>query len=958
MTRQRLCLLLLTGVSALTLPAIAVQAEEAQTGAQVSGSPAAPDQASVATQSTDRSAQEPNVEGEVIPEAQSVPAQSPADPTTADGDIVVTGSRLARSTFQTPTPVTAIGEAQLEAKAATTVTDLLRDIPTLRPNRNNTMALDVGTSTFNARSLGATRTLVLIDGQRAMFSSPNSGFDLNLLPTSLIKRLEVVTGGASSVYGSDAIAGVVNVIFDGQLDGFKADVQNNISGRGDAFTFTANAAFGTDFAGDKGHVVIAGSYFTRPDILYQGSRDWGSRGVTLIPNPTYTPTNGQFRQFIRPNVRYSTMTNGGVITSNGPLKNIQFGEGGAQSLLQQGTNVSLVWMEGGNGVLPQPELGVLLAAAERENGYGRVTYEIVPDVTAFADVLAAHSRGEQTNNYNFNTADIVVRRDNAFLPANIRDAMIRNNLQTINVGRINPELGINLNSTTNTYVRAAGGLKGKIGQWNWDVGGSYTTSKFRNQSLNNRNNANWTRALDAVISPVTGQAVCRSTLTNPDNGCQPANIFGLNTVSPAAVAYAGGTSFIDARQNQYNATVNLRGRLFDTWAGPVQVAVGGEYRKNDLRQTTDAISAIGGWRQANSAPFSGKVNVKEAYLETSVPLARDSVIGQSLDLDLAGRYVDYSTTGGTAVWKVGVNWALSDQIRLRGAYSRDFRAPTLNELFSAATTRSQQAVVDRPGNQQVLVTTVSGGNRDLQPEVAHTLTAGVILRPSFVSNLQFSVDLFDIVLDDAINILGQQEVIDRCALGDANFCSALTRDASGTLTRVQSTFFNASTLKTRGIDFELAYRLPVGPGNIFFSELATYVDRLITTSGTTRVDTAGQLTGTNATPKWRSSTTLAYEQGPFTGRFLGTFIGGGRYDNTYGPLDLDKQRFNGRFYLDFTGEYQVSENFQLFLKVENMLDKDPPLIAENVTGRAGAATASGFFDLIGRNFGVGARLKF
>jgi iron complex outermembrane receptor protein len=956
MKRQRRCLALLAGVSIFAFSATAVAA--GQSGAQVSGSPAAPDQASVATPSTDRSAQAPNVPGVVEPAAQDIAAQSPAETTASGADIVVTGSRLARSTFQTPTPVTAIGEAQLEAKAATTVTDLLRDIPALRPNRNNTSALDVGSSNFNARSLGATRTLVLIDGQRAMFSSPTSGFDLNLLPTSLIKRLEVVTGGASSVYGSDAIAGVVNVILDGQLKGFKADVQNNITSHGDAFTFTTNAAYGTDFAGDKGHIVIAGSYFTRPDILYQGRRDWGDDGVTLIPNPTYTATNGQFRQFVRPNVRYSNMTNGGVITTNGALKNIMFGDGGAQSLLQQGTNVSLVWMEGGNGVMPQPALGVLLAAGERVNGYGRATYDLTSGITAYVDVLGAHSKSRQTNNYNFNTADIVVRRDNAFLPANIRAAMIANNLQTINVGRINPELGINLNSTTNTYIRSSGGLKGKIGSWNWDVGGSYTTSKYRNQSLNNRNNANWTRALDSVISPTTGQAVCRSTLTDPTNGCQPANIFGINSVSAAAVGYAAGTSFIEAKQNQYNATLNLRGRVFDTWAGPVQVALGGEYRKNDLKQTTDPISAIGGWRQANSAPFAGKVDVKEAYIETSIPLAADSVIGKSLDVDLAGRFVDYSTSGSTAVWKVGVNWAINDQIRLRGAYSRDFRAPTLNELFSAATTRSQQAVIDRPSNAQVLVTTVSGGNRNLQPEVAHTFTTGVILRPSFVPNLQFSIDAFDIVLDDAINILGQQEVIDRCNLGDPSFCSALTRDANGTLTRVQSTYFNAQTLKTRGIDFELAYRVPVGAGDVSFSELATYVDRLVTTSGTTRVDTAGQLTGGNATPKWRSSTTLAYDQGPFTGRLLGTFIGGGHYDSTYGPLDLDKQHFKGRFYLDFTAEYRINEHFQLFVKVENMLDKAPPLIAENVTGRAGAATASSFYDLIGRNLGVGARVRF
>jgi iron complex outermembrane receptor protein len=897
--------------------------------------------------------------------AVAAPAEvAPAVDTKAGEEIVVTGSRLARTTFETPTPVMAIGQKQLEAKAATSVVDLLRDVPALRPNRNNGSATDVGAATFNMRSLGPTRTLVLIDGQRVLNSSPTGGFDLNLLPATLIKRMEIVTGGASSVYGSDAVTGVVNVFLDGDLNGGKADVQYDVTGRGDTPTLSASLALGTRFAGGKGHFVIAGSYFDRADILYQGSRGWGSHGTTLIPNQAYTPTNGQFRQLIVDNARLSSMTYGGLITSAGPLKNIQFGTGGAQSPFVQGTNASSIWMQGGDGLMLQPDFAVLLPSGKRYNAYSRASYEITPSLEGHIDILGARTEQEQTNNYNYNNGDITIRRDNAFLPANIRAIMVANNIQSFNLGRLNPELGLNDNTTTNTYIRTSAGLKGALFEgWSWDGNVNYTHAKYDNESKNNRNNANWTAALDSVIG-VGGTPICRSTLTNPSNGCVAANPFGLNSVSPEAVAYVTGTSWIKAYSTSIDANLNAKGSPFSTWAGPVETAFGGEYRRDHVNLKSDPISAINGWRQASSAPYSGSVNVKEAYVEAGVPLAKDVPFAKNLELDLAGRYVDYSTSGGTGVWKVGLNWSVNSQIRFRGTYSRDFRAPTVNELFAAPTIRQGNTVVDRTTNQSVVVATRSGGNLDLKPEAAHTLTAGVVLRPSFIPRLQFSVDAFDIKLDNAITALGAQEVIDRCAAGASDFCAGILRNSAGLITQVQTTTFNAQVLKTRGLDLEASYQLPLGAvvpgwdGDLALAEVATYVDRLITTSNGVSIDTAGQLTGTNATPKWRSATTITYQRGPLLLRALGNYVGGGKYDNTFGPLDLNHNHYKGIFYLDLSAEFRVTDHFQLYAKIENAFDKAPPLLAENTIVRAGAANASSFYDVIGRNFGIGARYRW
>jgi iron complex outermembrane receptor protein len=895
--------------------------------------------------------------------AQAAPATAAGAEPAALDEVVVTGSRIARTTFTTPTPVTTISEKQLEAKAATTVVDLLRDVPALRPNQIQGGGRSIGVANFNMRGLGPSRTLVLLDGQRLMDSSPVAGFDLNVLPAPLISRLEIVTAGASSVYGSDAVTGVVNILLNSKLEGGKADLQYDVSSRGDSETVTGSLALGGKFAGGRGHAVFAASYTDRPDILYQGQRGWGNDGVTLVPNAAYTPTNGQFRQLIVPDARLSQMTLGGVITTAGPLKNIQFGPGGAQSAFVQGTNVGTVWMQGGAGLLTQPDFGVLIPSIKQESVFGRVTYEVAPDVEARLDFLGTSTKAESTNNFNYNNGDITISRDNAFLPANIRAAMVANNLTTIRMGRLNPETGVNYNTSRNHYYRAGAGLKGKfLDDWTWELGANYTYSLAENTGQFNRNQANWTRALDAVIGP-NGTPICRSTLTNPNNGCQPANVFGEGMVSAAAVAYVTGTSFQRSFSRSFDVNANVGGELGATWAGPIKVAGGFEYRKDTVNSKSDPISNINGWRQGTFASYAGELKVWEGYAEASVPLARDIAFAKSIDLDLAGRYVDYSTSGSTEVWKTGLNWALNDQVRFRGTYSKDFRAPKLDDLFSASSLRAGNTVIDRTTNRSANVNTLAGGNPNLDPEVAHTLTVGVVLQPAFAPRLQLSADIFDIDLKDAITVPTAQEVVDRCFAGDQTFCAGVTRDASGAITQVQVTSFNSQVLKERGVDVEASYQIPMDSissgwsGDLALRTVVTYVDRLVTSTGVSSVDTAGQLQGTFATPKFRSSTTITYANGPLNLRALFNVVGKGRYDNTYGPLDLNKNRYPAYVYTDLSAQYDVTEHLQLYAKVENLFDTDPPLIASN-TITVAAAASSQFYDLRGRYFGFGARYRW
>ena len=893
----------------------------------------------------------------VVDSSQTDTIEQPAASATAS-DIIVTGSRIARSTFQTPTPVTVLGEAQLEQKAATNVTDLLRDVPALRPNRINGSGRNIGLSTFNMRSLGSTRTLLLLDGQRVLDSSPVAGgFDINIIPAPLVSRIDIVTAGASSVYGSDAITGVVNVILNDKINGGKLDAQYNVSTHGDLDQISVSGIYGAEFGGGRGRALVAASYFNTPDIVYQGARDWGRRGITLLPNAAYTATNGQFRQVIVPNARYSQMTAGGVITTAGALRNIQFGQNAAQSLFQQGTNVGTVWMEGGEGLMPQPDFNVIQVASKQYSGFSRVTYELSDAITLRVDALASRTKAQSTNNYNYNNADITIRRDYAYLPPNILQAMIANNLQTIRLGRYNPELGINTNTTQNDYYRVGAGLTGDFGGgWKWELGGSYTRGVSKNQGRFNRNNNNWNLALDAVIGP-NGQPVCRSTLTNPNNGCVPANVIGIGSLSPQVVNYVVGTSYQNSYSHSAILSANVSGSLFDTWAGAIKVAGGVDYRRDTVNNISDPISNLNGWRQGTFGSYRGKLEVKEVYGEASIPLASDSALAKSLDVDLAGRYVEYSTVGSTAVWKVGLNWAVNDQFRLRGTYSKDFRAPKIDDLFQQSNLRAGNTVIDFVNNRSSNVNLLVGGNPNLQPETAYTFTAGLVLQPSFVPGLQMSADYFDIDLRDALVLPTAQEVVDRCGRGDQTFCAGVIRDGAGAIVQVNAIQFNAQTLRTSGIDFEASYRFPLGEGNIGLRAVATYVDRLVASTAGGDIDTAGQLQGTFATPHWRGSTTITYDRGPFNFRVLLNYVGEGTYDNTYGPLDINRNRWPAYLYTDLSTTYDLTDKIQIYAKVENLLDTDPPLLAGN-TITIGPATVSQFHDQRGRVVGIGGRLRF
>ncbi len=311
-----------------------------------------------------------------------------------------------------------------------------------------------------------------------------------------------------------------------------------------------------------------------------------------------------------------------------------------------------------------------------------------------------------------------------------------------------------------------------------------------------------------MLNPATGQPACRSTLTDPTNGCVPANVFGQGSVSAAAVAYYTGTSWVLQEQHQDVYAFKVDGSPFSLWAGPVSTALGVEYREEKIAVDSDPISRVSGWRQINTQPLNGSYDVKEGFLEVGVPLLKDLTFARLLDLNGAVRHTDYSTSGGVTTWKVGFNFEPTDEVRFRGTVSRDIRAPSLNELFSGQS-QGIAPQIDPVTNLQRSIILLTGGNPNLLPERALTHTAGVVYQPAWVEGLRLSVDWYSIKVEDAISSLAASAILDGCyKQNQTSLCSQITRDANNVLTSVSATLINAAKTETSGVDFEAAYAFP------------------------------------------------------------------------------------------------------------------------------------------------------
>lgn len=925
-------------------------------------------------------------------------ATSPAfaqtdEPADEPQDIVITGSLVERSGFDTPTPVTVIGMDAIERVAAPTIADVINQMPSVRPSLTPTSAVNAGGNTqtggnfLDLRGLGYARTMVLLDGRRYVPTNPTGAVSINNIPQALIDRVDIVTGGASAAYGADAVAGVVNLRINSKMQGVRATLQGGAAEEGDYRQILASVAAGTKVT-ERLHLVVGGEFSDNNGIGRLFDRDWSACGPGLLTNPNAgngglgTPEQPRF--FVTEcGVRSSNVTYAGVISGatftpgNGAaitnivnlpsyLKGIQFSNSGQAIPYNFGTQVSSGSMLGGDGLNGVGEQ-VGATPITRYSGFGRLTWEVGSNFELFAEVSYHKFNSEQDNIPS--SFQYSLRSDYVFLPAALRQTMVNNNVATITVGKNNLDHSrVRTTFDTDTFQTAVG-LSGEFAPgWKVDAYYGYGRNYTENFGRNVRVTGNYTLALDSIDDPRTPgivDPICRSTIANPGNGCVPLNILGIVNPNDPALLYVNGfqTFISDIRQNTIAATV--RGKPFSTWAGPVAFAIGAEYRDQDLAVDYDVRSQAGAFG-APSLPYSGQVHVKELFGELMVPLLKDSSLGKRLSLDLAGRITDYSTSGTVETWKAGLDYSLSDSIRFRATRSRDIRAPSLAELFQRSGSSNLNVTDFDPRflGQSYLITALTAGNPNLKPEIADTFTGGLVLTPTAIPGLRLSVDYYDIQIKDAIIQITPAATVQQCFTVNTAACAFITRGSDGRIASVFSGPVNLASAMTRGVDVELQYSLPVGADRITLQTLVNYLIKTELDDGIAKIrldNSMAQSTvaALGGNPRWKANFNASYVAEDF--RLSGTarYVGGGYIDRTMTAKDLDKLTVKGRVYFDLSGEVTLfkpkgeGSKVALFAAVQNLLDTDPP-----ITGAGGYGTTRGLFDTIGRQFIGGVRLNF
>jgi outer membrane receptor protein involved in Fe transport len=928
---------------------------------------------------------DPNAAKPAAPAADQAAADDTASAPAAAGEqIIVTGTRIQGGTFVAPTPVTSLSAEALTTAAPSTLAEGLKQLPSIVPGGGQTAGggtANGGQNFLNLRGLGNTRTLTLLDGRRFTPSNPTNLVDTNLLPQGLVSRVDVVTGGASAAYGSDAVGGVINFILDTHFEGLKLDLQLGAAQHGGNEEQKAQLSYGVSLADDRLHIIAAAEYFNSQGLAGD-EREFRRTAANQLQNPAGTP------KLVRGTDLRTPYTVGGlvVIGAGGPTANnnlirgIQFLPGGGTAAYNYGTISSDIGItsgsqNGGDGFRVSTGQEIV-RPLNRKTLFGHAEFDISDNLHLFVEGSYGKTLAEFQSSPTTHT--LTIQRTNPYLaqaaPALVAQ-MTQLGVTRFTLNRLTLERGLTVQDNYNETVRGLVGLRGNLfGNWSWDVSAQYGRNDNHNPMHNNLITANISRAANAVLSG--GQIVCADTVsTDPAVraaavGCVPFNPFGYGAPSQASLDYVFGTSVFDTRTTQKAADVNLSGDLFKLPAGPLSLAVGAEWREIEAKTTADPLSNAGGYRLVNQQDFYGKYSVKEVYGELQIPVLKDSPVG-SLDLNVAGRYTDYSTSGGVTTWKAGASWEVVDGVRFRATRSRDIRAPNLQELF--ATGRQNNITIDDTlytGRTYLSVPNKTFGNPDLTPEIADTWVAGVVLRPAFLRSFNLAVDYWNISIKDAIGNIGGNNAVQQCNLSNqvSPICAFVTRDpTTKAVIGTRTSPYNLTSLKTDGIDVEASYRLQLGdifggdPGTLNIRELASYVfeNRTVSPLVPVSVNDAGNATA--SLPHLRTTTQLTYNKGGFGANLQVRYIGPMTWDKTRVlGVDTDFNHIGSNVYVDAQVSYKVAlwgHDQEIYLNVQNLLDKDPPY-DPSVGGATPLPTDPNLFDQVGRMFRIGVRTRF
>ncbi|HWK35426.1 TonB-dependent receptor domain-containing protein [Sphingomonas sp.] len=937
---------------------------------------------------------------------RTVPQSAATSEAPAAAEIVITGSRLIQNGNNSPTPLTVVSSQQLLELQPTSVGAALQNLPVFQ----GSMGQNTGTggsgsnggpngsaNAPNIRNLGLFRNLTLFDGRRLQPTTDTGLVTIDMIPQMLLQRVDVVTGGVSAVYGSDAISGVVNFVTDRKFDGIKLKAQYGISGKGDGPVFDAGIAVGTSFAGGRGHVEASFEYYDDRGISDMFSRSNGQLWQVEGSNSAAVSSTAQLiapgtannPYALYSNVRNAQTSFGGLINS-GPLAGMTFSADGVLSAFQHGTLTGTRGYEvgGDGGYFFNTSLkGALLA----RRAFARVDYDLTDDVHFYAEGFGAFNRNSY-NDTSLNFANLVLSAQNPFL-GNYRYGT---DTTTFTLSKIPLQLGPHNKVFNLDNYYGTAGFEGSLGsKFKWEVNGSYGYSTQAQTTMRNINLQHLYSALDAVS--VNGNIVCQinadAITSNDDPSCAPLNFFGPSAASAAAIDYITDVTRSKTTSTLVNFGGSVTGSPFSTWAGPVNLAISGEWRRTTLQSTSEvspdekadctgirfnACTANTNLHQVTFAIIPlVKQTVAEAAVEAEIPLLADSAIARRLSVNLAGRYANYDSFGGAWTWKAGLDWRVNDELLLRATRSRDFRAPNLSNLYQP-TTVSRGTVIDQLTNQTIANAQIlTGGNPGLKPEIGNTLTLGFVYKPNWLPGASLSVDGYDINITDAITSLnGSNVTIQRlcnASGGSSALCSLIVRpngysdtSAANNATLFYSRSINASSIKTRGIDFELNYNTRLAHQPLSLRVLTTYQPTLKqSTPGIAESDVAGYAyssVGITTTPKWRMTAMVNYN---LTDEVRLTLVERWRSSLQYNAdptlyyVDNKIPAFGWtNLNLSITPKSSWAKDFEFYINVTNLFDQKSPIAinGSSDTGRFGAYISTD--DFVGRYFTTGVRARF
>jgi outer membrane receptor protein involved in Fe transport len=884
--------------------------------------------------------------------AQDQAVAQAAEEPAAESSIVVTGSRIQRNGFNAPTPVTVVGGELIQDLGQVNASETLRLIPQNISTQSDATAgagasPNVGSAFANLRGLNpsrGTRTLTLVNTRRFVPTSDGGAVDLNLIPSGMIKRVEVVTGGASAAYGSDAIAGVVNIILDTELEGFRVQADYGQTGEGDGQSYHSSLTYGTSFASGRGHLVFGGEYQRNKGIgdcakvrlWCQESWDIFTNASAVLPNGSRTgydipgsPTYGQPNFIVGPGSRRSYNDGRGVVRNAAPAaqaaRNYRFTEDG-KGIVQYdpGKYVSSSLTgsrQGGDGESTFDDSDIQ-TPVRRWVGYLYGDFELSDAITAYTELTYAQRKGRNTAVTAGPRSTFYIRAVNPFIPDALRPLL---NGTSFSLGKDVDEDIVSVNTAKANVFRGLLGLKGDMGGgWTWDAYYQYGQNNRRQDRTNSRVNTPFQFAIDAVRDPATGNIVCAELLkANPNpiaQGCRPLNLIGLGNTSPEAIAYAYRPVLEEFEYTQHVLAGTVQGDVYQGWgAGPIGLAAGGEYRAEkgvvyhgDIPNYTDYAFTFG-------LDYAGKITVMEGFTELNVPVFKDSAIGDFFELNGAVRYTrnkaedtisGESKTSTATSWKVSGIYDVFNGLRIRASRSRDIRAAGFRELYLKnvpTEAGSSQGIVDNPlipgspaaGDDWTPI--LNGGSFSLTPEKADTTTLGAIVSPAFIPRLRFSLDWYQIKIKDAVTTLPGQRIVDFCNQFSL-FCDRITYGAAGKsdISFVDARQVNLGGMTIRGFDIEVDYTLPLADvglnssGSLNLRVLGNHQYDFIVQPNQTvpSVNYAGQSGPAlaagdfNPTPNWIWNAFLAYDDGGFNATLSMRRISGGVLDvEKTGPED-------------------------------------------------------------------------